>query len=54
MPLEIIHQLIWNYQKIQLCKIEQSGQFLGSLLESLLKTGLYLMKNVLKPLAKNV
>ena len=35
-------------------KIEQSGVFLGRLLESLLKTGLPLMKSVLKPLAKRV
>ena len=35
-------------------KIEQSGGFLGRLLGPLLKTGLPLMKNVLKPLAKTV
>ena len=35
-------------------KIEQSGGFLGRLLGPLLKTGLPLMKNVLKPLAKSV
>ena len=35
-------------------KIGQSGVFLGRLLESLLKTGLPLMKSVLKPLAKRV
>ena len=33
-------------------KIGQSGEFLGRLLRPLLKTGLPLMKNVLKPLAK--
>ena len=32
----------------------QSGGFLGRLLGSLLKTGLPLMKNVIKPLAKSV
>ena len=32
----------------------QSGGFLGKLLGSLLKTGLLLMKNVIKPLAKRV
>ena len=32
----------------------QSGQFLGRLLGSLLKTGLPLIKNVIKPLAKSV
>ena len=30
----------------------QSGEFLGRLLGPLLKTGLPLMKNVIKPLAK--
>ena len=38
----------------QLFKILQSGRFLGRLLELLPETGLPLMKNVLKPLAKNV
>ena len=32
----------------------QSGEFLGRLLGPLLKTGLPLMKNVIKPLAKSV
>ena len=32
----------------------QSGGFLGRLLGPLLKTGLPLIKNVIKPLAKNV
>ena len=40
--------------KTQLYKIRQSGGFLGRLLRPLLKTGLPLMKNVLKPLAKSV
>ena len=35
-------------------KIGQSGGFLGRLLGQLLKTGLPLMKNVLKLLTKNV
>ena len=35
-------------------KIVQSGGLLGRLLGPLLKTGLPLMKNVLKPLAKSV
>ena len=39
--------------KSQLSKIVQSVRFLGSLLESLLKTEMLLMKNVLKPLAKS-
>ena len=40
--------------KTQLSKIVQSGGFLGSLLGPLLKIGLPLMKNALKPLAKSV
>ena len=36
----------------QLSKIIQSGGFLGRLLRPLLKTGLPLIKNVIKPLAK--
>ena len=40
--------------KTQLHKIGQSGGFLGRFLGPLLKTGLRLMKNVLKPLLKSV
>ena len=40
--------------KTQLHKIVQQGEFLGRLLVLLLKAGLPLMKNVLKPLAKSV
>ena len=40
--------------KTQLHKIRQSGGLLGRLLRPLLKTGLPLMKNVLKPFAKSV
>ena len=40
--------------KIQLSKMIQSGGFLGKLLGPLLKTGLPLMKSVIKPLAKSV
>ena len=40
--------------KTQLHKIGQLGGFLGRLLGSLLKTGLPLIGNVLKPLAKSV
>ena len=40
--------------KTQLSKMIQSGAFLGRLLCSLLKTGLALIKNVIKPLAKSV
>ena len=38
--------------KAQISKMIQSGEFLGTFLGSLLKTGLPLMKNVIKPLAK--
>ena len=40
--------------KTQLYKIGQSGGFLGERLGTLLKTGLPLIGNVLKPLAKTV
>ena len=40
--------------KTQLSKMIQSGGFLGRLLCPLLKTGLPLIKNVIKPLAKSV
>ena len=40
--------------KTELHKIEPSGGLLGRFLGPLLKTGLPLMKNVLKPLAKSV
>ena len=40
--------------KTQLSKMKQSGGFLGRLLGPLLKTGLPLMKSVIKPLAKSV
>ena len=40
--------------KTQLSKMIQSGGFLGRLLGPLLKTGLSLIKNVIKPLAKSV
>ena len=39
--------------KTQLSKLIQSGGFLGRLLGPLLKTGLPLIKNVTKPLAKS-
>ena len=38
--------------KTQISKMIQSGGFLGTFLGSLLKTGLPLMKNVIKPLGK--
>ena len=40
--------------KTQLSKIIQSGGFLGRLIGPLLKTGLPLISNVIKPLAKSV
>ena len=40
--------------KTQLLKMIQSGRFLGRLLGPLLKTGLPLIKSVIKPLAKSV
>ena len=40
--------------KIQLSKMIQSGGFLGRLLGPLLKTGLPLIKNIIKRLAKSV
>ena len=40
--------------KIQLSKMVQLGRFLGRLLGPLIKTGLPLIKNVIKPLAKSV
>ena len=40
--------------KAQISKITQSGGFLGRLLGPLLKTGLPLIKNVIKPLVKSV
>ena len=43
-----------NFSKAQINKIIQSGGFLGRLLGPLLKTGLPLIKNVIKPLAKSV
>ena len=40
--------------KTQISKMIQSGGFLGRLLGPLLKTGLLLITNVIKPLAKSV
>ena len=40
--------------KTQLSKMIQSGGFIGGLLGPLLKTGLLLIKNVIKSLAKSV
>ena len=43
-----------KFSKAQINKIIQSGGFLGRLLGPLLKTGLPLIKHVIKPLAKTV
>ena len=43
-----------KFSKAQLSHIIQSGGFLGKLLSPILKTGLPLMKSVVKPLAKRV
>ena len=58
---ENIHKAFASYTsanmrllKTQLSKIAQSEGFLGGLLGPLLKTGLPLIKNVIKPLAKSV
>ena len=40
--------------KTQLSKMMQSEEFLGILLSPLLKTGLTLIKNAIKPLAKSI
>ena len=56
-----LHNAFANYlstdiklSKTQLSKMIQSGEFLGRLLGPLLKTGIPLIKNVIKPLAKSV
>ena len=43
-----------KFSKAQISKIIQSGGFLSKLLGPLLKTGLPLIKNAIKPLAKSV
>ena len=43
-----------KFSKIQLSKMIQSGRFLARLLGPLLKTGLPLISNVIKPLVKSV
>ena len=52
--MQIIHQLILSYQKLNFSKMAQSGKFLGRFLGPLIKAGPPLMKNVIKPVAKNV
>ena len=48
------HQLVLNYQKLNSIKIGRSGRFLVKLSVPLLNTGLPLIGNVLKALAKSV
>ena len=43
-----------KFSKAEISKIIQSGGFLGKLLGPVLKTGLPLIKNIIKPLAKSV
>ena len=45
---------IYFWKKCQLHEKGKSGEFLGRVLEPLLKNVLLLMKNVLKPLAKSI
>ena len=45
--------MISNYQKLKYLRWYNQG-FLGRLLDPLLKTGLPLIKNVIKPLAKSL
>ena len=59
--VEYLRKAFTNYlstdiklSKIQLSKMIQSGGFPGRLLGLLLRTGLPLVKNVIKPLAKSV
>ena len=58
--VEILHQAFGNksstginLSKIQLSKTTESGRFLGRFLGPLLKIGLPLTKNVIKPLVKS-
>ena len=56
-----LHKAFANYLltdikliKTQISTMIQSGEFLGRLLGPILKSGLLLIKNVIKPLAKNI
>ena len=49
----MVHQLIQKFLKTQFSKMVQLGGLLGRLLGPLLKTGLPLIENVLKSLAKS-
>ena len=50
----ITHQLNIKLSKTQLQRIQLSRELLGRILRPLLTIVLFLMKNVLKPLAKSV
>ena len=52
--LQIIPWIDIKLSNTQLSKMMQLGGFLGRLLGPLIKTGLPLIKNVIKPLAKSV
>ena len=52
--MQIIYQTNIKLSKTQIFKMMQSGGFLGRLLGPSLKTGLPLIKNVIKPLAKSI
>ena len=52
--MQTSHQQILSKSKTQISKMTQSGGFLGRLLGPLLKTGLQVIKNVIKPLEKSV
>ena len=53
-PLQIIFLTDIKFSKTHLLKMIQSGGFLGGLLDQLQKMELRLIKNVTKPLTKNV
>ena len=60
-PVASLHKYFVNHlstdiklSKLRLSKMMQSGEFLGKIFGPLLKTGLPLMENVIKPLPKSV
>ena len=53
-PLQVIYQLILNYQKLKYLGWSNQGDVFGGHLGPILKTGLPLIKNVIKPIAKSV
>ena len=52
--MQTSHQQILSKSNTQISKMTQSGGFLGRLLGPLLKTGLQVIKNVIKPLEKSL